>query len=172
MGQTQKGDTRLFSLPSIIQSCGEWCKLVQEEGKLAWWTEVLEATHGLGITSWLFYLWKGNKTCWTLCMIFGIGRNMWSLLFMVWTWNARVSLRLKAGESELFKKKKKFFFLAIPCSMQDLSSLTRNWTHAPCSGSTEFQPLDLQESPSERFLEGWMLLFSELPWMDLSIRHC
>ena len=110
MGQTQKGDTRLFSLPSIIQSCGEWCKLVQEEGKLAWWTEVLEATHGLGITSWLFYLWKGNKTCWTLCMIFGIGRNMWSLLFMVWTWNARVSLRLKAGESELFKKKKKFFF--------------------------------------------------------------
>ena len=30
-----------------------------------------------------------------------------------------------------------FFFLAIPRSMQDLSSLTRDQTHAPCSGSAE-----------------------------------
>ena len=28
-----------------------------------------------------------------------------------------------------------FFFLAMPCSKQDLSSLTRDQTHAPCSGS-------------------------------------
>ena len=27
--------------------------------------------------------------------------------------------------------------LALPHSMQDLSSLTRDWTHAPCSGSVE-----------------------------------
>ena len=62
--------------------------------------------------------------------------------------------------------------MAIPCSMQGISSLTRNWTHAPCGGSTEFQPLDLLGSPSERFLEGWMLLFWELPWMDLRTCRC
>ena len=30
-----------------------------------------------------------------------------------------------------------FFFLAIPRGMRDLSSPTRDWTHAPCSGSAE-----------------------------------
>ena len=30
-----------------------------------------------------------------------------------------------------------FYFLAALCSMWDLSSLTRDQTHAPCSGSTE-----------------------------------
>ena len=30
-----------------------------------------------------------------------------------------------------------FFFLATACSFQDLSSLTRDGTHAPCSGSPE-----------------------------------
>ena len=30
-----------------------------------------------------------------------------------------------------------FYFLAEPCCMQDLSSLTRNQTHIPCSGSSE-----------------------------------
>ena len=28
-----------------------------------------------------------------------------------------------------------YFLLAVPCSMQELSSPTRNWTHAPCIGS-------------------------------------
>lgn len=112
MGQTPKWDTRLFSLPSITQSWGEECKLVQEEGKIAWWTDILEETRGLGIMSRLFYLWKGNRICWTLCMIFGIGRNMKSLLFMVWTWNARVSLRLKAGGLKLFFKKLFLFWLS------------------------------------------------------------
>ena len=32
--------------------------------------------------------------------------------------------------------------------MRDLSSLTRDRTRAPCSGSVESQPLDLQGSPS------------------------
>ena len=31
-----------------------------------------------------------------------------------------------------------FFFLAVPCGMWDLSSLTRDETQAPCSGSVEF----------------------------------
>ena len=39
------------------------------------------------------------------------------------------------------------FFLIIPCSMCDLSSLTKDWTHAPCIGSEEFQQLDHQGSP-------------------------
>ena len=38
-------------------------------------------------------------------------------------------------------------FLALPCGMQDLSSPTRDQTYAPCSGSTEFYPLDCQGSP-------------------------
>ena len=39
------------------------------------------------------------------------------------------------------------FFLAMLHGMQDLSSPTRDQTHAPCIGSTESQPLDHQGSP-------------------------
>ena len=35
----------------------------------------------------------------------------------------------------------------LGCSMQDLSSLTRNQTHFPCSGSMESELLDHQGSP-------------------------
>ena len=37
------------------------------------------------------------------------------------------------------------FFFFWPCGMQDFSSLTRNWTSAPCNGSSEPQPLDQEE---------------------------
>ena len=40
-----------------------------------------------------------------------------------------------------------FFFLAVPRSMWDLSSPTRDRTRAPCSGSAESQPLDCQGIP-------------------------
>ena len=30
-----------------------------------------------------------------------------------------------------------FIILATPCNLWDLSSLTRDWTHAPCSGSAQ-----------------------------------
>ena len=40
-----------------------------------------------------------------------------------------------------------FLFLAVPHGMWDLTSLTRDWTYAPCIGSTEFSPLDRQGSP-------------------------
>ena len=39
-----------------------------------------------------------------------------------------------------FIPKNSFFFLfhlAMPCSIQDLSSPTRDWTHAPCGGTVE-----------------------------------
>ena len=39
-----------------------------------------------------------------------------------------------------------FFFLAMPWGMWDLSFLTRDRTHVPCSGSMEYQPLDHQGS--------------------------
>ena len=38
------------------------------------------------------------------------------------------------------------FFLAVLCGMQDFSSLTRDRTRAPCSGSAEPWPLDCQGS--------------------------
>ena len=40
-----------------------------------------------------------------------------------------------------------FSFLAVPRSMWDLSSLTRDQTRAPCIGSAESSPLDHQGSP-------------------------
>ena len=40
------------------------------------------------------------------------------------------------------------FSAPLPPSMQDLSSLTRDQTHAPCSGSAKSSPLDHQGSAS------------------------
>lgn len=40
-----------------------------------------------------------------------------------------------------------FFFPAIPGHMWGLHSPTRDWTHAPCIGSTKSSPLDHQGSP-------------------------
>ena len=45
-----------------------------------------------------------------------------------------------------------FFPLAMLHDMWDLSSLTRGRTHAPCSRSTEPEPLDHQGSPPFYFL--------------------
>ena len=39
-------------------------------------------------------------------------------------------------------------FLAVSCGMQDLSSLTRDQTHAPCTGSTVLATGLLGESPN------------------------
>ena len=41
-----------------------------------------------------------------------------------------------------------FAFLAMPPACGIFSSPTRDLTHAPCSGSSESQPLDLQGSPN------------------------
>ena len=37
----------------------------------------------------------------------------------------------------MLKNSKQIFFSAAPCSMWDLSSLTRDQTHTPCTGSME-----------------------------------
>ena len=41
-----------------------------------------------------------------------------------------------------------FFFFGSAHGMQDLSSLPRDWTHAPCSGSAKLFPADHQGNPS------------------------
>ena len=51
-----------------------------------------------------------------------------------------------------------FFFLALTCNMQNLSSLTRDWTCAPCGGSVESQPLDHQGSPSLTEFPNWEII--------------
>ena len=47
-----------------------------------------------------------------------------------------------------------FFFLAKQCGIQDISSPRRAQTHALCSGSTKFYPLDHQGIPCRNNLEG------------------
>ena len=51
------------------------------------------------------------------------------------------------------------------CGLQDLSSPTRDRTHAPCSGSTESYPLDHQGSPVREVPHAHPLL-RELPLQD------
>ena len=47
-----------------------------------------------------------------------------------------------------------FQFFGIPHGMWDLSSLTRDRSPVPCSGSTESEPLDCQGSPASILLRG------------------
>ena len=50
------------------------------------------------------------------------------------------------------------FFLSFDHahSLQDLSSLIRDWTHAPCSRRLESWPLDHQEIPSIIFYQSYL----------------
>ena len=70
-----------------------------------------------------------------------------------------------------------FFFLVSPRGMQDLSSLTRDWTCAPCSGSVASSPLEHQGSPlGQMFLQRWMAwplwqpraAAAAIPWLEFS----
>ena len=63
--------------------------------------------------------------------------------------------------------------------MRDLSSPTRDGTRAPCSGSTESQPLDCQGSPhmyflivvmaNNKFCEITFFFFSYLYWLKVKL---
>ena len=50
--------------------------------------------------------------------------------------------------------------LAMPCGTWGLSSLTRDWSCAPCSRSAESQPLDLQGRPRGCCLKSGSVLSS------------
>ena len=59
------------------------------------------------------------------------GLNCWGSLFVDFF---SVVNNVVLHDSQFFFS---FLFFFLPHSMQDISSLTRNGTHAPCSGSTE-----------------------------------
>ena len=56
----------------------------------------------------------------------------------------------------------KNFFSSVPCSIQDLSLLTKDQTRTLCSGSMEFWLLDHQGSPLAVFIEKGQALVSIL----------
>ena len=64
-------------------------------------------------------------------------------------------LGTEAGLNTVFAFFLFFKFLATSHGMWDLSSLTRDQTCAPCSGSAESEPLDRQGSPTVLSLKGW-----------------
>ena len=59
-------------------------------------------------------------------------------------------------------------YFVLPWSLQDLTSLTRDWTHAPYIGSPESSPLDHWGSPVCFFLHKNDLLFVYSMDMNLS----
>lgn len=47
--------------------------------------------------------------------------------------------------------------------MWDLNSLTKDWTHTPCSGTVESRSLDLQGSPNVHVINiQYLLMFFNL----------
>ena len=46
-----------------------------------------------------------------------------------------------------------FYFLAMPCSIQNLTSSTRGGTHDPCIGSIELYSLDCQGVPRKHLFK-------------------
>ena len=68
------------------------------------------------------------------------------------------------------------YFFSSVCGLQDLSSPTRDQTSALCTGSTESQPLDPQESPKRRNLNSGMSVLEDfvtvhIPQMGGSSLH-
>ena len=59
-----------------------------------------------------------------------------------------------------------FFFW--PHGMWDPNPPTRDWTCAPCIGSTESQPLDLQGSPLGSLLVRKLILLDQIPTLMTS----
>ena len=75
-----------------------------------------------------------------------------------------------------FSLKKKFFFLSMLRGKQDLGSLTRGWTPAPCIGSSESYTRDGQGSPfafsSFRCIPGREISRSSGNFMFNFLRNC
>ena len=80
-------------------------------------------------TAWGFYCTNTVFTHLPFCSLF--------LFVVVWLW-----LYLSQQFFNLLLKKN-FWLCCVACG---ISYLTRDWTHAPCSGSTESYPLDHQGS--------------------------
>ena len=80
------------------------------------------------ISTWFFFAFP-----WRIMMLIIFSHAYWPFVYLLWK---------NACEDPL-----PFFFLAVPCSMWDLSSTTRDRICTPCIGSVESWPLDLQGSP-------------------------
>ena len=77
---------------------------------------------------------------------------IWDLSFF----NVNIAINFLLVLTLLHPNKVFLFFLAVPPSMQDFSYPTRDWTHDPCSGSLESEPLAHQGNPSHKF---WYITF-------------
>ena len=83
-----------------------------------------------------------------------------------------MSTNLEALRTSLFKRVFKtlcIYLLAVLQGVQDLSSLTRDGTCAPCSRSTESQPLHHQAIPRSFYKEmatHSSILAWRIPWME------
>ena len=68
-----------------------------------------------------------------------------TIVLTIWTFVPKWCLALKKKKE---RKKTTYLFYLFGCAMQhmDSSSLTRDWTHTPCIGSSESQPLTCQGS--------------------------
>ena len=67
---------------------------------------------------------------------------------------SNVYLRTASGLSTCYTLSQSTFlgFLATLCYLWDLSSLTRDQVHAPCTGNMESQPLDHKGLPSSSLI--------------------
>ena len=66
-----------------------------------------------------------------------------------------------------------FFFLVALRGMQDLSSPTRDWTHAPCSGSAEschWTTREVPRVPTFIFLD-YLIILSDFASFSFAYRH-
>ena len=103
----------------------------------------------MGINSFSCILWGaaphslGDLVSWRLCACVVTRFTSAGLLE-----TPRTVARQTPLSMGFFRQESFFFFLAILRIIWDLSSPTRDRTHAPCSGSPEFQPLDRQGSPT------------------------
>ena len=55
-----------------------------------------------------------------------------------------------------------FYFLAVPCDLWDISSLTRDWTRIPSSESEDSQPRTYQGIPLFQFAFSWWQLMGSI----------
>lgn len=75
------------------------------------------------------------------------------LLENVFLWNMLASDQGTYFTGKIILPSLFYLFLTVLHSLQDLSSLTRDLIHAPCSGSREPNPLDCQRISNIRVLK-------------------
>ena len=91
-------------------------------------------------------VWFGFSTCFL--------NSTWAKSYSVFLW--LISFSMMPWRCIYVVTMARFYFLnflAVFSGLQNLSSLTRDWTHVPCRGSTESQRLDHQGIPQDLMAE-------------------